>query len=121
MLILNHKILEKLEILEAKNIEQIQNSLPKVFLVLRDLQLAKYCFENAIPYNAFVENSTKALFFVNLGVKNLITKDLDFAKELQDLAEKYLFDCKILLAIKEENAIKKAAKCGIDGVIFWGK
>ena len=41
------------------------------------------------------------------------------AKELQNLAENYLFDAKVLLCIKEEEEMLEIAKLGIDGVIFW--
>ena len=119
MLILNHELLEKLEIKKIDSIKDVENSLPKAFLIVQDLQLAKFCFENSIAYCALVEGIKDSLFFVNLGAKYLLTKDLEFAKVLQNLAENYLFDSKILLAIKEESEIEKVAKSGIDGVIFW--
>ncbi|MDE5592069.1 MAG: hypothetical protein K2I63_03835, partial [Helicobacter sp.] len=60
----------------------------------------------------------QSLILVGLGVKFFITLDKQMAKELQKLAEHYLFDSKILFAIKDEKTIEEVAKMGIDGVIF---
>ena len=46
-------------------------------------------------------------------------EDLQKAKEIQKLAENYLFDSKVLLCISLDYEIEHAAKAGIDGVIFW--
>lgn len=120
MLILNHALICPLEIIRVDSTESLQNTLPSDFLVVsNNLELAKFCHENSIEYAGVVENLTQALLLVNLGVKYLICEDLERAREMQNLAENYLFDSKILLCITEESEIPKAAKAGIDGVIFW--
>ncbi|MDE5602667.1 MAG: hypothetical protein K2I71_01945 [Helicobacter sp.] len=119
MLILNHSI-KPLQFVVIESKESIENSLPTDFLILKEnLELAKFCFEAGVEYASVITDITKALLLVNLGVKFLITKDLEIAKDLQSLAETYLFDAKILLAITKDEEIKEVAKQGIDGVIFW--
>ena len=78
-----------------------------------------FCYQNGIDYASMIQNIKEALLLVNLGVKFLICEDLEMAKELQNLAENYLFDAKVLLCIKEEEEMLEIAKLGIDGVIFW--
>lgn len=120
MLILNHSFINPLQIVLVKNKENIQNSLPTDFLILEEnLELAKFCFEAGVEYASVITDITKALLLVNLGVKFLVARDLEMARNLQDLAETYLFDSKILLIISKEEEIKEVAKNGIDGVIFW--
>ncbi|WP_104722344.1 hypothetical protein [Helicobacter mesocricetorum] len=120
MLILNHFLIKPLEIVLIESKEDIQNSLPTDFLVLEEnLELAKFCLESGVEYASIITDITKALLLVNLGVKFLMARDLEMAKDLQHLAETYLFDSKILLVITKDEEIKEAAKQGIDGVIFW--
>ncbi len=120
MLILNHALISPLQIVCVDSIESLQNTVPSDFLVIQDnLELAKFCHENSVEYASVIENLTQALLLVNLGVKYLICKDLKEAREIQELAENYLFDSKVLWCIAKEGEIPKAAKAGIDGVIFW--
>lgn len=124
MLILNHPSLESLNILTIDSKEQIAKTLPSDFLVLscdtfaQTLSLAHFCCDNALAYASLVSNIKEALLLVNLNVRFLLCKEIDLAKALQNLAETYLFDAKILVCIQEEEEIETIAKYGIDGVIF---
>ena len=120
MLILNHSVVSPLEICVVDSLQDIQDSLPSAFLILRgDLTIAHFCYHNGLDYASVIQIIKEALLLVNLGVKFLICEDLEMAKELQNLAENYLFDAKVLLCIKEEEEMLEIAKLGIDGVIFW--
>lgn len=102
------------------SIEAVKKTLPNEFLVINgNLELAKFCYENAVEYASVVKNLTEVLLLVNLGVKFLICENLENAREIQKLAENYLFDSKVLLCISLDYEIEHAAKAGIDGVIFW--
>ncbi len=124
MLILNHPSLESLNILTINSKEQIAKTLPSDFLVLicdtftQTLSLARFCCDNTLTYASLVNSVKEALLLVNLNVRFLLCKEIDLAKTLQNLAETYLFDAKILLCIQEEEEIETIAKYGIDGVIF---
>ena len=120
MLILNHSVVSPLEICVVDSLQDIQDSLPSAFLILRgDLKIAQFCYQNGIDYASVIQNIKEALLVVNLGGKFFICEYLEMAKELQNLAENYLFDAKVLLCIKEEEEMLEIAKLGIDGVIFW--
>lgn len=124
MIIFNHPLIETLNLIFIKEKIQIQKTLPRDFLILENndstslVKLAKYCQNNNLNFSAIPKNTTEALLLVNLNARYLLTKNLKLAKTLQKLAEVYLFDAKILLCITEESKIQKAAKLGIDGVIF---
>ncbi|MDD6055160.1 MAG: hypothetical protein SOW25_03630 [Helicobacter sp.] len=124
MIILNHKIINPLNIVKISDKDSIDNSLPNDFLIIncdnfsKTLQLANFCAKEKLSYACKVDSIKEALMLVNLSVGFLLCEDLKFAKSLQKLAEKYLFDAKVLLTIKAESQIQKAAKYGIDGVIF---
>lgn len=124
MLILNHPSLESLNILTIDSKEQIANTLPSDFLVLscdtfaQTLSLARFCCDNTLAYASLVSSVKEALLLVNLNVRFLLCREIDFAKALQNLAEIYLFDAKILVCIQDEEEIEIIAKYGIDGVIF---
>lgn len=124
MLILNHPLITPLDIVIIEETNAIQNTSPKSFLIIKHhhtkvlIELAKYCQDNHISFAAIPNNITEALLLVNLSTRYLLTKDLEFAKRLQSLAETYLFDTKILLSITHESQIQTTANCGIDGVIF---
>ncbi|MCH5323236.1 MAG: hypothetical protein J1E31_06675 [Helicobacter sp.] len=119
MLILNHSLVGELSLKFITQKEEITHSLPQDFLILDSLELAKFCNEAQIEYAALPKTTTEALFFVNLGAKYLCFKDSNFAKTMQNLAEVYLFDTKILCVITKESQIEQIAQSGIDGVIFW--
>lgn len=118
MIILNHNLISKLNIVNVNSVYDINNTIPSDFLILSDLTIAKFCHENNIDYAANVGSILDSLLFVNLGVKFLLCDSLSFAKELQKLAEEYLFDCKVLVKIKTDGEIEYIARSGIDGVIF---
>ncbi|MBD5164258.1 hypothetical protein [Helicobacter sp.] len=124
MLILNHPSLESLNILTIHSKEQIAKTLPSDFLVLacdsfqQTLSLARFCCDNTLAYASLVSSVKEALLLINLNVRFLLCKEIDLAKTLQNLAETYLFDAKILFCIQEEEEIETIAKYGIDGVIF---
>ena len=118
MIILNHSLISPLKIVYINSINDISNTIPSDFLIVNNVEVAKFCNENSVSYSSEVSNILESLLLSNLGVKFLICDSLEFANELQKLAETYLLDCKVLLKIENENEIERIAKYGIDGVIF---
>ncbi len=124
MLILNHPLIEPLNLVFIEKQEQVTHTLPSDFLILscdsfeQNLAIARFCNSNSVTYASLVTSPKEALFLVNLNVRFLLCKDINLANTLQKLAETYLFDTKILFCIKQEEMIEKIAEYGIDGVIF---
>ncbi|CAM2865352.1 hypothetical protein [Helicobacter burdigaliensis] len=119
MIVLNHPLLEILKIKQINTKEELENTLPSDFLVIGDLELARFAKLQGIEY-AFLSNEiTKSIMASSLGAKFLLCKKLTFAKQMQKIAENYLLDMKIISIIHEEKEIEEVALDGIDGVIFW--
>ena len=79
--------------------------------------LAQHCQEAGIPFAVTVNELRNALIANALGADYIVCQQED-AIEIQPLAERYLFDAKVLVLIEEERAIERMARFSIDGVIF---
>jgi len=81
------------------------------------LALAHYCREQAIEFAVTVSRMRNALFANALGAAYIVCQQED-AIEIQPIAERYLFDTKVLVLIEDEREIERMARFSIDGVIF---
>ena len=110
-------IKEKKDFFKIKDIEDISNSPPNsVVLLDYDLEMMKFCKENSISFAVKIKNIKEAVFANSFGAKYVIV-DKKNAKEIQDIANEYLFDTKVLVKIVFDWEIEDFAKKGIDGVI----
>ena len=78
---------------------------------------AKYCFENEISFAVVVNSIKEAVYSSNLNTKYIITNK-ELSKELQKIADNYMYDAKILAIIESSDEFEEIAKAQIDGVIF---
>jgi hypothetical protein len=121
MLIFNHKYIESKKFIKISKIEDIKKTKPNDIVVLKGLKepfdMAIYCHKNDIEY-AIEINSLKEAIFANALGASFVICEFDLAKEAQALANEYLWDCKVLVKIKDEKSLEKVAKAFIDGVIF---
>lgn len=119
MILLNHPS-SPLDYFLAKDIKQIGNSKPEAMPILVENlnELSIHCLQHNIPFSILAQNIQQAIFANHFGAKYLLSLDLPLAKELQQLAENYLFDTKIITLITSEQEIPHIAKLGIDGVFF---
>ena len=118
MLIIGHKLIPNEKIYTVKSLEDIGYSIPNSTVVFNyDEELMSYCVENKINFGIYAHDIKSAIMANALGAKYILTMGLN-AKKLQEIAENYMFDSKILQVIMEENEIEAVALNGIDGVIF---
>ncbi len=120
MLIFGNPYINSPKFIEINSINQIDSTTPKDILLVEfkePFSLAKHCFKNNLEY-AIEANSIKdALIASNLGC-NYIIANLELAKTLQNIANEYLWDSKILVKIKDDSALEEVALNYIDGVIY---
>ena len=64
-----------------------------------------------------VKNKLQAVISNARGVKFVVCNDLSLAKELQSVADDYLFDSKIALIVKSDEELNLAIDARIDAVI----
>ena len=82
-----------------------------------DEELLKYCFENSLKCLVKVASIKEAIYCNSLNVF-YIASQYDVAKEIQKVADNYMFDSKNLCIIKNNNSFEDVAKNEIDGVIY---
>ncbi|MDR2342090.1 MAG: hypothetical protein LBD84_03485 [Campylobacteraceae bacterium] len=105
-------------IYKANEAVNIPSGSTLIFKFTDNQSLIKCCRKNGINFAVETESIKEALLANAAGASYIVVSGKDVAKNIQDLAENYLFDAKILLKIKTENEIEEAAKVGIDGVLF---
>jgi len=81
------------------------------------IAMAQYCQQNGVPFAITVNEVRNALFANALGAGYIVCQQED-AIEIQPIAERYLFDAKVLVLIEDEKEIERMARFSIDGVIF---
>jgi hypothetical protein len=79
--------------------------------------LAHYCQAEKIPFAVTLGTIRDALF-ANALEANFIVCQQEDAMEIQPIAERYLFDSKVLVLVAHEKEIDRMARFSIDGVIF---
>ena len=121
MLIFGVKDIESPNFFSVGSVEDIKKSSPKDIVLLNSFSspytVAKYCQANDIVYAVAVNCVKDAIFASGLGVSYIIC-NFKLAKELQKIADNYLWDCKILAKISGENEIEGVALSGVDGAII---
>jgi hypothetical protein len=81
------------------------------------IELAQICRERSVPFAITVNEIRNAILANALEASYIVCQQED-AIEIQPIAERYLFDTKVLVLIEEEKEIERMARFSIDGVIF---
>jgi hypothetical protein len=102
--------IEEIDRLQADEIALIE-PLPE------STKMAQHCQQNRIDFAITVNEIRHALFANALGATYVVCQQED-AMEIQPIAERYLFDTKVLVLVEEEKEIERMARFSIDGVIF---
>lgn len=132
MFLLNHSQISprKIIILDSMKFTQdftkkAQDSIESIFLIVKNceeqMQIALFLRSLGIEFAIAPKDLKSAILAVNAGASFLIYHKIKEAKIAQKLAENYLFSAKILLKIKSDEELEKAALAGIDGVIYENK
>ena len=118
MIIIGDKLIPFEDFSKINSIDEIKNTKPNstVLFTYCD-EIAKYCFENEISFAVVVNSMKEAIYSNNLNAKYIITNK-ELAKELQKIADNYMYDSKILAIIESSDELEEIAKAQIDGVIF---
>lgn len=82
-----------------------------------DKTICSYLSLNSLKYAVHVYSIKEAIYANALDAKYLIVEQ-NLAKQIQDCAESYMFDSKVIATIENEDEIERFAVLGIDGVIF---
>jgi len=121
MKIIGHNLIESPIFKIINSIEDINKTLAKDILLFNDLDkqidIIQYSNFNNLSFSIRVKNIKEAILSHNLNASYILVLP-EMAKEIQDIAQNYLFDTLVLVEISNENEIEHYAKLGVDGVIF---
>ena len=118
MIILNHKDIPSIHLINVDNIYDIKKTEPNsVIMFDYKIDLVKHCYYNDIPYAVKINSIKEAIFANNLNAKYIISEQ-PLAIKLQPIVQNYLFDSKNIAQIESEDQIELLALKEIDGVIL---
>lgn len=100
------------------DINDIVNSKSNSTLIFKyDEELLKYCYENSLNCAVIVNSIKDAIYCNSLGSKYIIALK-ELSKQIQIIADTYMFDSKIIARIDTNDEFESVAKAEIDGVIY---
>jgi len=118
MLIIGDKLIPSEIFCKIGSIQDIENTKPNSILVFKfDKNILAYCLNNHILTAPIIDNITQSVIANAMNAKYQICNK-SISRQLQNLAENYIYDSKILAIISDEKEIEELAMQGIDGVIY---
>ena len=118
MILIGDKLVPFEEISFINSLEDIKNTKANSTISFGyNEDLLKYSFENELNSAVIVSSIKDAIYANALNAKYIIA-DKNLAKDIQKVAENYMFDSKILATIESNDEIEEIASFEIDGVIY---
>ncbi len=121
MLIFGNAFIETPLFKKVESIEDISKTSPNDILYIPNFKapfsLAKHCGTNSLEYAVKITSLKEALFANALGASYLVCEQ-ELAKVVQNIADNYLWDLKVLAVISDDEELETTAKASIDGVIY---
>ena len=117
MLIFGHPKIPSLKLYSVSSIDEIKKTPPGSIVWFDfDFDILNYCKKNEIASAVNIENIKEAVFANALHANFLLCR-LPLAKDVQKVAENYLFDAKVI-ALIDERLIENAIEAELDGVFL---
>jgi len=118
MILLGDNLIPYEDLSLIDSIWDIEHSLPNSTLIYNyDENLLTYCNKNQLNSAVVVSSIKESIYSNALGAKYIIC-DKKLAKNVQKIADNYMFDSKILAIIEQSKEIEDVAQSEIDGVIY---
>jgi len=118
VIVLGDEKIDTKSIVYSSNFQDVKNSSPNDIIKLNyDVGYLKQLVSNDIECIVQVEN-IQDLIYANILKATYILVHKNIAKQAQNIADDYMFDSKILVAISSKEEIEKIAYDAIDGVLF---
>ena len=121
MLIFGHRFIDSPTFYHVQSVEAIQNTPPSSTIFLpfdeKNLDIIEHLNTNEISFALEAKDITEVIYASSLDASYIIVKK-ELASTIQNIANNYLFDAKILVTLENEDEIQEMALLGVDGVIF---
>ncbi len=118
MIILGDNLVPYEDISFINHIKDIINTKANSTLIFKyDEEILKYCYENSLNCAVIVDSIKEAIYSNALGSKYIIALK-ELSKQIQIIADTYMFDSKNIVILDTNDEFESVAKAGIDGVIY---
>ncbi len=118
MLLIGDKDIPYETFTKIKNINDITNTKSNSTVLFNyDINLLKYTKNHDINTAVIITHIKEAIYCNALDARYIIC-DKNISRKIQNLADNYIFDSKILAIICSNNEFEVIAKDEIDGVIY---
>jgi homospermidine synthase len=121
MLLFGHRFIKSEALYHISDIDSIIHTPPSSVIYIefdeKNIDILQHLEINSIRFATEVQNIKELIYASSLGATYAVVSK-HIAKSLQNIAESYLLDIKILTKIEDEDEIEEIAKLGIDGAIF---
>ncbi len=118
MIIIGDKLVPFEDIQYIQNVENIKDTKANSTIIFNyDELVLKYCYENEISLAVVVTSIKEAIYCHSLNVKYIISEK-ELAKEIQKIADDYMYDSKNLAIIDSNEEFEEIVENEIDGVIY---
>lgn len=118
MIILGDAIVPYEPLHKVTTIEDIaQTQANTAVLFSYDEALMQYCAQNSVPYAVQI-NEIKEGIYANALKARYIIASFQLSKQMQAIAENYMYDTKVLCIIDSNSELENIAKAEIDGAVY---
>ncbi len=118
MIIIGDKLVPFEDIQYIENVENIKDTKANSTIIFNyDEKVLKYCYENELSLAVIVTSIKEAIYCNSLNVKYIISEK-ELAKEIQKIADNYMYDSKNLAIIDSNEEFEEIVENEIDGVIY---
>lgn len=118
MILIGDKNIPYETLTKVSTIEELVKTKANTMIVFEYTQnLVDYCFKNDLSYAVIIKDLKEAIYANALEAKYIIC-DKQLAKNIQNTADNYMFDSKVLAVIESNEEFEDITKEQIDGVIY---
>ncbi|PPK61276.1 hypothetical protein B0F89_11141 [Malaciobacter marinus] len=118
MILIGDKNIPYETLTKVSTIEELVKTKANTMIVFEYTQnLVDYCFKNDLSYAVIIKDLKEAIYANALEAKYIIC-DKQLAKNIQNTADNYMFDSKVLAIIESNEEFEDITKEQIDGVIY---
>ncbi|AXX87093.1 hypothetical protein AMRN_1352 [Malaciobacter marinus] len=118
MILIGDKNIPYETLTKVSTIEELAKTKANTMVVFEYIQsLVDYCFKNNLSYGVIIKDLKEAIYSNALEAKYIIC-DKQLAQSIQNTADNYMFDSKVLAIIESNEEFEDITKQQIDGVIY---
>ena len=118
MIIIGDKLIPYVDFFNISSIDDIKKTKANSFISFRyNENLLTYSYENELEYTVVVSSIIEAIYANSLNARYIVCEK-NIAKDIQKIADNYMFDSKILAVIEASDEIEEIAQNEIDGIIY---